>query len=76
VDFSRSPRGLSTPMPPAKQAPADEPTDDMLVTEPVIGPAERSGPSIPNPMSVEAPGIDPGGSLVAELNWRTPKTAE
>jgi hypothetical protein len=75
VDFNRSNLGLLSPMRPAKLAPADEPTDDMLVTEPVIGPAERSRPSIPNPMSVEAPGIDPGGSLAAELHWGIPKTA-
>ena len=69
MDFNTQFSGLVTPMRPAKQAPADEPTDEMLITEPVIGPAERSRPSIPNPMTVEAPGIDPGGSLVAELHW-------
>jgi len=77
MDFNSQPSGLVTPMPPAKlSVPADEPTDDMLVTEPVIGPAERSRPSIPNPMNVQPPGIDPGGSLVAELCWKVPKTAE
>jgi hypothetical protein len=76
MDFNTQPSGLVTPMLPPKLAPAGEPSDDMLVTEPVIGPAERSRPSTPNPMSVEAPGIDPGGSLVAELCWKVPKTAE
>ncbi len=73
MDFNSESSGLVAPMRPAKlSVPADDPTDDaMLVTEPVIGPAERSRPSIPNPMSVEAPGIDPGGSLLAEsLNWK------
>jgi hypothetical protein len=70
MDFNSDSSGLVAPVSPPKLAPADEPTDDMLVTEPVIGPAERSRPSAPNPMSVEAPGIDPGGSLLAELlNW-------
>jgi hypothetical protein len=77
VDFNSESGGLVAPMRPPKLDPADDPTgDDMLVTEPVIGPAERSRPSTPNPMSVEAPGIDPGGSLVAELCWKVPKTAE
>ena len=77
MDFNSESGGLVAPMLPPKLAPADGPTgDDMLVTEPVLGPAERSRPSAPNPMSVEAPGIDPGGSLVAELHWGIPKTAE
>ena len=38
-----------------------------------IGPARRSSAPVPNPMSVEAPGIDTSGtSLLAEkLNWQT-----
>ncbi len=37
-----------------------------------IGPAENIRPSSPNPMSIEAPGIDQGTSLLAErLNWKT-----
>ncbi len=73
MDFNNPPRGLVAPMPPAKQAiPGDEPTDgEMLITEPVLGPAEHSRPSIPNPMSVTPPGIDTGTSLLAEaLNWK------
>ena len=76
MDFNTQPSGLVTPMPPAKQSPADEPTDDMLITEPVIGPAARSRPSIPNPMTVQPPGIDPGGSLAAELCWKIPENAK
>jgi hypothetical protein len=38
---------------------------------PVLGPASNSGAPAHNPMSIEAPNIDPGGSLLAELlNWR------
>ena len=37
---------------------------------PVLGPGSNSGAPAHNPMSVEAPGIDPGGSLLAELNWK------
>ena len=37
-----------------------------------IGPASSSGAPAYNPMSVEAPGIDTGTSLLAEeLNWKT-----
>ena len=37
-----------------------------------IGPASRSSAPVPNPMSVQAPGIDRGTSLLAEdLNWKT-----
>ena len=71
MDFNSESSGLGlvTPMPPPKLAPAGEPTDDMLITEPVIGPADRSRPSIPNPMTVTPPGIDPGGSLAAAMHW-------
>lgn len=44
---------------------------------PVLGPAERTRPAVPNPMSVTPPGIDTGTSLLAEsLHWEIPKTAE
>jgi hypothetical protein len=73
VSFSKPPRGSETLMPPAANAvPADD-TDagaDMFVWEPVIGPAESTGPATPNPMSVEAPGIDASTSLAAQLNWK------
>ena len=37
-----------------------------------IGPASNSGAPAYNPMSVQAPGIDTGTSLLAEqLNWKT-----
>ena len=37
-----------------------------------LGPASRSGAPVYNPMTVQPPGIDPGGSLLAEhLNWKT-----
>ncbi len=72
MDFNSGSSGLGlvTPMPPPKLAPADEPSDDMLVTEPVIGPAERSGPSIPNPMNVQP--SDLGPSLAESLSWKVP----
>ena len=39
---------------------------------PTLGPASRSGAPPYNPMSVQGPGIDPGGySLLAEkLSWK------
>lgn len=44
---------------------------DFWIWSPTIGPGDASGPSYESPMSVEAPGIDPGPSLAAQLNWRT-----
>ena len=47
--------------------------DDELPSIPMtLGPASRSRAPTYNPMSVQAPGIDPGGySLLAEqLNWK------
>ena len=78
MDFSKPPHGLVTPMPPAKpSAPADEPTDDeMLITSPTVGPAKPHRPAAPNPMSVQAPGIDTGTSLAAELNWKIQKATK
>ncbi len=39
---------------------------------PVLGPASNSGAPAHNPMSIEPPNIDPGGSLLAaeHLNWK------
>ena len=38
---------------------------------PVLGPGSAFPSSTPNPMSVEAPGIDTGTSLLAELlHWK------
>ena len=38
---------------------------------PVLGPASNSGAPQYDPMSIEPPNIDPGGSLLAEnLNWK------
>ena len=38
---------------------------------PVLGPGSNSGAPQYDPMSIEAPGIDPGGSLLAEhLSWQ------
>ena len=38
---------------------------------PVLGPGSNSGAPQYDPMSIEAPGIDPGGSLLAEeLSWK------
>jgi hypothetical protein len=70
MDFNSESGGLVAPMPPPKLAPAGEPTDDMLVTEPVLGPAEHSGPSTPNPMNVQP--SDLGPSLAETLNWKVP----
>ena len=77
MDFSKPPHGLVTPVPPAKRTvPADEPDDNMPITRPTLGPAEPHRPTPPNPMSVEAPGIDTGTSLAAELNWKIQKTTK
>ncbi|GAG25139.1 unnamed protein product, partial [marine sediment metagenome] len=46
--------------------------EDMFVWDPVIGPADSSGPTSPNPMSIVGPGTAMP-SLASQLNWRTPK---
>jgi hypothetical protein len=78
MDFNSQRSGLVTPMRPAKlAAPAPEATDEMSITSPTLGPSEPIRPATPNPMTVEPPGIDPGGSLLAEtLHWGIPKAAE
>ena len=43
---------------------------ERLETPVLPGPASNSGAPGYNPMSVEAPNIDPGGSLLAELHWK------
>jgi len=78
LDFNKPLQGPVTPMAPAKHAiPADEPETgaDWLITDIVIGPAERSGPATPDPMSVVAPS-DVGLSLAARLCWRVPQAAK
>ncbi len=72
MDFNTPRRGLPFPMyPPEQETPSDlDPSDGMFVWQPVIGPGSGSQPGIPNPMSVQGPGIDTGTSLVAQLNWK------
>ncbi len=74
MDFSKAPRGPVTPAPPAKHAmPEDDtdPSEEMFVWKPVLGPADGMRPSTPNPMTVEAPGIDANTALAAKLHWNT-----
>lgn len=73
MDFSKPPRGLVTPHRPAKKtSPVDAfDPNEMWVWQPVIGPADRCGPSSPNPMSPSQP--DPMPSLLAStLHWGVP----
>ena len=53
--------------------PWDEFEEEDLPTIPMtLGPASNSGAPAYNPMTVQAPGIDTGTSLLAEsLNWKT-----
>lgn len=75
MDFARAPGTPAITGPPAKAiSPAEAIEEDELPTIPLtLGPAECGRPSIPNPMSVEAPGIDTGPSLASKLNWTLPK---
>jgi hypothetical protein len=72
VDFSKPTRGLVTPYFPAKnEDPADEPDpSEMFVWQPVLGPADNSGRSVPNPMSIIGPSATMP-SLASRLIWRT-----
>ncbi len=76
MDFSKPPHGLMTPMSPPKHAlPAEDDApagSDWDMEQMTIGPAKNFRPGSPNPMEVQAPGIDTGTSLLAEqLNWQT-----
>ena len=74
MDFSKSRHGLVTPFFRAKKEnPADEfDPNEMFVFQPVLGPADSSSPSAPNPMSPAQ--SDPMPSLLAStLNWRVPR---
>lgn len=64
------------PLSPEDEFPAGK-TDpaDMFVWDPVIGPADSSGPSAPNPMSVIGPGTATP-SLASRLNWRIPNRSD
>jgi hypothetical protein len=68
--------GLVTPMSPPKDAlPAEDAApagSDWDMEKMTIGPAKPHRPGSPNPMEVQAPGIDTSGtSLLAEsLNWK------
>lgn len=76
MDFSSSPRGLVTPLrPPKRVVPEDEPSDEMLITEPVIGPAKPLRPAAPS----ATPGVSPSDlslSLAEELCWKVPQAVE
>ncbi len=66
--------GLVTPMSPPKQPAEDDAPagSDWDMENMTIGTAKKMRPGSPNPMSVEAPGIGTGTSLLAEyLNWKT-----
>jgi hypothetical protein len=74
MDFDKPPHAVS-PMPASEPlGPADDdetgPGSDFFVWRNTIGPADSTAPSCPNPMTVQAPGIDTGTSLAAQLNWR------
>ena len=74
MDFRKSRHGLVTPyFRTKKENPADEfDPNEMFVFQPVLGPADSSGPSAPNPMSPSQP--DPMPSLLAfTLNWNVPE---
>lgn len=73
MEFSKPPRGLVTPFFSKKKTDPlyDFDPNEMWVWQPVLGPADSSGPSAPNPMSPSNP--DPMPSLLAStLHWRVP----
>ena len=76
MDFNTPNMGLVTPMSPPKNVlPAEDDApagSDWDMERMTIGPAKSIRPGSPNPMEVQAPGIDTGTSLLAEsLNWKT-----
>lgn len=76
MDFAKPPRGLVTPMhPPKRVVPEGEPSDEMLITEPVLGPAKPLRPAAPSPTPAVSPS-DLSLSLAEELCWKVPQAAE
>ena len=43
---------------------------DFFVWDIILPDSPGSAHNVPNPMSVQGPGIDTGTSLAARLNWR------
>jgi hypothetical protein len=71
LDFSKPSRSVM-PFFSSKHEVFVDPAEEMLITQPVLGPADSSGPSAPNPMSPSQ--SDPMPSLLAfTLNWKVPK---
>ena len=57
------------PSPEGEVSPVETDPVDMFVWDPVIGPADTSGPTSPNPMSIIGPGTAMP-SLATRLNWK------
>jgi len=76
VDFSKPVKAPGTrPFPPHLDAPSVDDAEtgagsDFWIRKPVLGPADNSRPSSPNPMSVVGPGLDTSQSLASRLHWR------
>ena len=72
MDFDKPPRTVA-PVSPANIRNLGErtdPSEEMLVWQPTVGPADTTAPTCPNPMTIHAPRIGTGASLAAQLNWR------
>lgn len=72
MDFSKSLPSIRA-FPPKKIELTDEPAGgEMLITQPVLGPAESNRPAAPNPLDVHMPPSLDLASLAAALNWELP----
>jgi hypothetical protein len=74
MDFNKPSAGPVTPTAtPKSAAPEDdrEVGSDWMIWDLTIGPGDCTGPTTSNPLTVQAPGLEPGPSLAANLHWRS-----
>ena len=72
MDFNKPGVGPVTPMATPRHAvPIDDskPGEDMLITDPVIGPSDHMPPAPGSPATIEPLSIATATSLASRLNW-------
>ena len=74
MDFNKPSMGPVTPMAtPKDAAPSGDGAvgSDWMIWDVTIGPGGCTSPTTPSPLTVRAPGIDPGPSLASTLHWKS-----
>ncbi len=79
MDFNKPSTGPVTPMAtPRNAVPIDDskPGEDMLITEPVLGPSSHMPAAPGSPSTIDPLSIATAPSLAAGLNWKIWKPKE